>query len=339
VVEQYNQTVLGYHDQIQTSNVGYRDTFHTTWYANSQGTYIVEEQPKVWVFAAAVARDGDNVQSAFDMQGGYGGFERVEGFGRKAEAAAQQAIALLSAPPIKGGEYTVIMDPTLAGVFMHEAFGHLSEADFVYENERLKEQMQLGKRFGPDTLNIIDDGSLPGQLGTHKYDHEGVRTHKNYLIKDGILVGRLHSRETAARMGEAPTGNARAVSYEYPPIVRMTNTYIDKGAASLEEMIQDVELGVYAVRAFGGQTEMEMFTFSAAYAYMIRDGRVAELVRDVALTGNVFETLMNVDMLGDVVEWIPDGPIGCGKNGQYPLSVGMGAPHVRIRDVVIGGKQ
>jgi TldD protein len=339
VLEEYNKIVLGYHPKIQTSNVAYRDRFQKTWYANSEGTYITEEQPDVWVFANAVARDGDNVQSAFEMQGGEAGFQLVEGFQDKAAAAAKQALELLSASPINGGKYTVIMDPILAGVFMHEAFGHLSEADFVYENERLREQMQLGKRFGPDILNIVDDGSLPGQIGTHKYDHEGVRTKKNYLIENGILVGRLHSRETADRMGEQPTGNARAVSYEYPPIVRMTNTYIDVGDASFEEMVKDIKLGVYAVRAFGGQTEMEMFTFSAAYAYMIRDGRVAELVRDVTLTGNVFETLMNVDMLSDEIEWVPDGPIGCGKNGQFPLLVGMGAPHVRIQDVVIGGEQ
>jgi TldD protein len=339
VIEEYNEVILGYHDKVQTSNVAYRDTFRKTWYANSQGTYVTEEQPNVWIFGVAVAREDDNVQQGFDMQGGNGGFQLVEGFHDQAAAAAKRAVDLLSAPPIAGNKYTVILDPVLAGVFLHEAFGHLSEADFVYENERLKEHMQLGKRFGPEILNIIDDGSLPGQIGTHKYDSEGVRTHKNYLIQNGILVGRLHSRETAARMGEQPTGNARAISYEYPPIVRMTNTYMDKGAASFEDMIKDIDLGVYAVWAIGGQTEMEMFTFSAAYAYMIRDGRVAELVRDVTLTGNVFETLMNVDMLGDMVEWVPGGPGGCGKNNQFPLPVGMGAPHVRVQNVVIGGKQ
>jgi TldD protein len=233
----------------------------------------------------------------------------------------------------------VIIDPLLAGTFVHEAFGHLSESDFVYENERMKELMQLGKRFGPDILNVIDDGSFPGQLGTHKYDFEGVRTRKNYLIKDGILVGRLHSRETAAKMEEEPTGNARSIGYQYPPIVRMTNTYIDQGTASFEEMIKDVDLGIYAINMIGGQTSMEMFTFSAAHAYMIRDGQLAELVRDVVLTGNVFETLMNIDMLGDTLVWHPGGPGGCGKGGQFPLRVGTGGPHTRIQNVVVGGRQ
>jgi TldD protein len=224
-------------------------------------------------------------------------------------------------------------------VFIHEAFGHLSEADAVYENERMKELMVLGKRFGPDMLNVIDDGSYDGQHGTHKYDFEGVRTKKNYLIENGILVGRLHSRETAARMGEEPTGNSRSVGYQYPPIVRMTNTYVDEGAGSFEEMIREIQLGVYAIRYFGGETAMEMFTFSAAYAFMIRDGEVGELVRDVVLTGNVFETLKSIDMLSDRVEWLPGGSGGCGKWGQFPLRVGLGGPHMRIQNVVVGGRQ
>jgi TldD protein len=201
------------------------------------------------------------------------------------------------------------------------------------------EIMQLGKRFGVEGLNIIDDGSLPDGLGTHPYDYEGVPTRKNYLIKDGILVGRLHSRETAAKMGESVTGNARAVHFQHPPIVRMTNTYIAQGTATFEEMLKDIPLGVYAVRSIGGQTAMEMFTFSAAYGYMIRDGQVAELVRDVVLTGNVFETLLNIDRIGNDLEWNTNGPGGCGKGDQYPLQVGIGGPHIRIQNCVVGGQQ
>jgi TldD protein len=339
LAKEYNQIALGYHVKIQTAHTGYRDTYRRIWYATSEGTYIADEQPDVWVAVQATARDGDNVQQAFEVSGGPTGYELVEGFHEQAEAAAKRAVDLLSAPPVTGGTYTVVMDPQLAGVFVHEAFGHLSESDFVYENESLKALMVLGKRFGPQILNVIDDGSLPGALGTHKYDFEGVPTGKTYLIRDGVLVGRLHSRETAARMGESPTGNARSVAYEYPPIVRMTNTYIDKGDTSFEEMIRDIPLGVYAVRAIGGQTELEMFTFSAAWGYMIRDGQVAELVRDVVLTGNVFDTLARIDMLGDTIEWAPGGPGGCGKGGQFALKTGLGAPHVRAQNVVVGGRQ
>ncbi len=338
VIEEYNNIILGYDDSIETSNVAYGDSFRKVWYSNSEGTYIEDERPGTGVAMSATGRKGDNVQRGFESVAGGAGFQVIEGLQEKATAAAKRAVDLLSAPPVAGGKYTVIINPRLAGVFAHEAFGHLSESDFVYENERMKEIMVLGKRLGSDIVNIIDDGSIPGQRGTHKYDDEGVKTRKNYLIKDGILVGRLHSRETAAKMGEQPTGNARAISHNHPPIVRMTNTYIDKGDATFEDMIRDVKLGLYAVDMVGGETSMEMFTFSAAYGYMIRDGKMAELVRDVVLTGNVFETLMNIDMTGNAIEMPPVGG-GCGKGGQSPLPVGLGGPLVRIQNIVVGGRQ
>ena len=338
LVEEYNQILLSYHEKIQTSLAWYADSFKSVWYANSEGAYIMEEKPNLFIFLQASARDGDIIQSRSKSTGGAEGFQMVEGFHEKATEAATKAVELLAARPVKGGKYTVVANPLMTGVFTHEAFGHLSEADFVYENPQMKELMVLGKRFGVDNLNILDDGSYPGGLGTHKYDYEGTPTRKNYLIQDGTLVGRLHSRETAAKMGETPTGNARSVHFQHPPIVRMTNTYLDVGNAKFEDMIRDVDLGVYAIDAIGGQTAMEMFTFSAAYGYMIRNGQVAELVRDVTLTGNVFETLMNIDKIGDDLAWITNGPGGCGKGAQQPLRVGIGGPHIRIQNCVVGGE-
>jgi TldD protein len=339
LAEEYNQIILGHHKSIQTSSVRYADSFKQIWFASSEGTYIEEEVPDVNLMAAAVAREGDIVQTGFESCGGADGYQGVEGFHDGARSAAQRAVDLLAAPPVTGGKYTVVTNQLLSGVFTHEAFGHLSESDFVYENPRMQEIMQLGKRFGVEKLNIIDDGTLPGGLGTHRYDYEGVPTRKNYLIKDGILVGRLHSRETAAKMGEPVTGNARAVHFQHPPIVRMTNTFIDQGTVAFEDMIKDIKLGVYALKAIGGETAMEMFTFSAAYGYMIRNGQVAELVRDVVLTGNVFETLLNIDQIGNDLGWEPNGPGGCGKNDQQPLRVGLGGPHIRIQNCVVGGQQ
>jgi TldD protein len=339
LMEEYNRIILGYHKSIQTSNIRYADSFKTIWYANSEGTYIEEEVPDVNLMVTAIGRDGDIVQPGFETGGGIDGYQSVEGFHEKARGAAQRAVDLLAAPPVNGGKYTVVTDQVLTGVFTHEAFGHLSESDFVYENPRMQEIMVLGKRFGVSNLNIIDDGTVPGGLGTHRYDYEGVPTRKNYLIKGGILVGRLHSRETAAKMKEPVTGNARAVHFQHPPIVRMTNTYIEQGTVPFTEMIKDIKLGVYALKAIGGETAMEMFTFSAGYGYMIRDGQVAELVRDVVLTGNVFETLLNIDRIGDDLGWDTNGPGGCGKNDQHPLRVGLGGPHIRIQNCVVGGQQ
>jgi len=338
VAQAYNDLMLGFGPKVQTTHVSYRDLYRQVYFANSEGSYYEETRPDVVLALGAVARDGNLVESGFESMGRAAGFEVAEGLEAKAERAARRAVDLLSAPPVQGGTYTVILNQKLGGVFAHEAFGHLSESDFLYENEKMRELMVLGKRFGSEALNIVDDGSLPGGRGTHPFDDEGVRTRRNHLIKEGVLVGRLHSRETAAKMKEAVTGNARAVGWRFPPIVRMTNTYVEPGEASFEDLIRDVKLGLYALDMVGGQTMMEMFTFSAACGYMIRDGQVAELVRDVVLTGNVFETLENIDMIGNDLAWA-DGGGGCGKGGQMPLPVGLGSPHLRIQRVVVGGKQ
>jgi len=335
LAERYNENLLTFDARVVDTNTSYVDRFKHVIFANSEGTYITEERPMINVAFSAVAREGDNVQRAFEAVSKVAGFDAVTGHDDLVGTVAQRAIDLLSAPPVEGGRYTVVCNPRMAGVFAHEAFGHLSEADFVYDNPQAQEMMVLGRRFGGDILTIGDDGSIPGLRGTHQYDDEGTPTGRTDLIKDGVLVGRLHSRQTAARMGETPTGNARATSYRHEPIVRMTNTFIDGGETGFEEMIADVDRGIYACDAFGGQTALENFSFTAAYGYMIRDGRIAELVRDVVLSGNLFVTLKHIDAVGDDFQWAEWGR--CGK-GQGGLAVSMGAPHVRIQDVLVGGE-
>ena len=337
LAEGYNNILLTCSDKIVDTQSYYGDSFTRLTFASSDGTFIEEERPMVTVSTAAVARDGDNVQSTHESRSGQHGFDFVQGREDMARAAAQRAVDLLSAETVVGGRYPVVIDPILAGVFIHEAFGHLSESDFVYENPKAKEMMVLGRRFGQDFLTVFNDGWIPGLRGTHRYDDEGTPTRRNDLIRDGILVGRLHSRETAAKMGEQLSGNARAINYRHPPIVRMTNTAIEAGTTSFEEMIRGIKLGIYACDAYGGQTALENFSFSSGYAYMIRGGQIAEMVKDVILAGNLFTTLLNIDAIGNDFQWIHHGG-GCGKGGQYPLPVAFGAPHVRIQDVVIGGK-
>jgi TldD protein len=237
---------------------------------------------------------------------------------------------------VKGGTYPVILDPELAGVFIHEAFGHLSEADFVYENPQARTMMTLGRRFGRPVLNVGDNGAAAGLRGTLPFDDEGVPTQDTALIREGVLVGRLHSRETAAKLGERPTGNARAISFRHSPIVRMTNTYIAGGRGTFADLLSDIKLGVYACGAFGGQTMLENFSFTAAYGHMIRDGQIAEMVKDVVLAGNLFQTLDQIDRIAADFQWNQMGG-GCGKGGQFPLPVTEGAPHVRIEGALIGG--
>ena len=336
LANRYNGILLGY-PQIVDTQAAYIDQHITLTYANSEGTRIIEERPMAMVSLSATARDGTNVQRAGDGTSSADGYPAMLQLDDLARRVATRATDLLSAQTVVGGVYPVICDPRLAGVFVHEAFGHLSEADFVYANPQARDMMVLGRRFGRENLNIIDDGSLPGQRGTLRYDDEGTPPQRTPLVERGILVGRLHSRETAAAMGEAPTGNARATDFRFPPIVRMTNTYIEPQDASFEEMIADIDLGVYACDAIGGQTMLETFSFSAGHGYMIRQGQLAEMVRDVVLAGNLFSTLANIDAIGSDLAFSRSGSCGKGQGGGLP--VGIGAPHICIQDVAMGGRQ
>ncbi len=335
ILDEYNDIIWAT-PKIQTSILAYGDGKKSVIFANSEGSYIEQTKDGLSLRVVVVAREDGDVQQVSLSVGSSGDFTFVEGLQEQVEDAARRAVALLAAPQVKGGEYTVVLNPVLAGVFTHEAFGHLSESDFVYENDRMKEIMVLGRKFGEKYLNIVDGAAIPGLRGSYKYDDEGVPATRTYLIREGVLVGRLHSRETAAKMGEAPTGNARAINYGHPPIVRMTNTFIESQDISFGDMIADIKEGVYVKNWYGGMTSMEMFTFSAGEAYMIRNGRVEELLRPVVLTGNVFTTLGNIDAVGDDLEMNQGG--GCGKGAQSPLPVSNGSPHIRIRNCLLGGK-
>ena len=332
----YNGRILA-NEAVQTSSVRYRDTWRRTTLASSEGTAVQDEGLFCGVSLAAIARDGANVQTAHKSVGDLRGFQICQGLDDECERVVERAVALLAAEPVKGGRYTVVVDPKLAGVFAHEAFGHLSEADFIYENPQLREMMQLGRRFGGEHLAIVDDPTLPREAGHYVYDDEGTPARRTELITEGVLTSRLHSRETAAKMGEEPTGNARALSYSYQPIVRMSNTLIEPREWTFEDLVADTGDGLYACGALGGQTDCEMFTFSAEEAYLIRDGKIADRVREVVLTGNVFETLANIDAVGNDLT-IFGGLGGCGKGGQSPLRVSTGAPHIRIRNCLVGGR-
>ena len=263
LLDEYNEIIWGT-PQITTSSIRYGDLRRTITFANSEGSYIEQTRIDVTLGLSAMARANGDVRQAGFSKGALNDFAFVRHQHDDVRATAERAVAFLTAPTAPGGEYTVVLDPVLAGVFVHEAFGHLSEADHIYEDERLREIMTLGRRFAGKHLNIVDGAAVPGLRGSYAYDDEGTPAGLTDLVREGVLVGRLHSRETAAKMSERPTGNARALDYRFPPIVRMTNTFIEPGDMPFEAMIADIDDGLYVKNWFGGTTSMEMFTFSPA---------------------------------------------------------------------------
>lgn len=336
LAEHYNRLLKAASQKVTSTVVRYGDSWQKVLIATSEGTFLEQEWVDLEMRFAATARDGDTVQTGRETTGSRQGFDDLVGIDGRVIAAADRAVTALALPPVKGGTYTVVIDPLLTGLFVHEAFGHLSEADMAYENPDLLEVMSLGRRFGPKFLNIYDGAQLQGHRGSYAYDDEGVAATTTCLIHEGELVGRLHSRETAGTLEEAPTGNARCLNYHYPPLVRMTNTWIARGDTPVVDLPSGIREGVYARNWLGGMTNGEMFTFAAGEAWMIRDGRLAEPVRDVNLSGNVFQTLEDIEAVGDDFAWDESG--GCGKGGQDDLAVGCGGPSLRIRDVTVGGQ-
>ncbi len=261
-------------------------------------------------------------------------FEELKGHEKELEELIREDLDYNeNAVPVEPGEYTCIFSPAVTGVFAHESFGHKSEADFMVGDENMKREWAIGTRVGAELLNIVDTGMEEGS-GYVPFDDEGTRAKKTYLIRDGILSGRLHNAMTAAALKEELTGNARAVSFQFEPIVRMTATYVEPGKSTKEELIAGVKKGIY-ISDYNHGSGMSTFTIAPNKAYMIRDGHLAEPVKISVITGNVMHTLHEIDGLSTEFELCSFALGGCGKMEQFPLRVGMGGPYMRVNHLTV----
>lgn len=259
-------------------------------------------------------------------------FQELTGLADEIRAAAkEQTDYLRNSVPATPGKFPVVLSPEAAGVFAHESFGHKSESDFMLSDESMKEEWQLGKAVGSPILSIAECGDVPGS-GFVPYDDEGTRARKNYLIKNGVLAGRLHSAPTAAALDEGLTGNARAIDCTFEPIVRMTTTYIEGGDLTFDELIAPIEHG-YFIKSINHGSGMSTFTIAPSLAYEIKDGKLGRPVQISVISGSVFETLGLIDGLTKDVELLSFVTGGCGKMEQMNLPVGFGGPYVRVSEM------
>ncbi len=256
-------------------------------------------------------------------------FDELKGLDDEIRAAmAEQTAFMRNSVPVTPGKYPVVLSPEAAGVFAHESFGHKSESDFMLSDETMRDEWQLGKTVGSPILSIAECGSVPG-CGYVPYDDEGTKARRNYLIKDGMLVGRLHNAQTAAVLDEPTTGNARAIDCTFEPIVRMTTTYIEGGDMDFDELIAPIKKG-YFIKTIKHGSGMSTFTIAPSLAYEITDGKLGRPVQISVLTGSVFETLGLIDGLTRDVKLLSFVTGGCGKMEQMGLPVGFGGPYVRV---------
>jgi TldD protein len=328
-----NKTSLAHDARIKSCGVDYMDLMGSSFFVNSEGTSI--EQDKLYVWSRITASAEANGVFTFSREeiGSTAGYELFdqqppEELGRK---VAERAVMQLSAKSPKGGKSPVVLGPNVVGVFVHEAFGHLAEADLALSGGLLASNM--GKKIGSDYVTFYDDGTLPGAFGTFKYDDEGVPTQKTLLIRDGVVSGLMHNRDTAQKFNTEPTGNARAEDFRVEPIIRMRCTYMAPRDQTIEELLEGVKSGYYFKSFRGGQASLDgTFQVGIQEGYEIINGEIGAPVRNASISGNTLETLHKVDGVG---KDFGIDPGRCGK-GQTAF-ICDGGPHIRLSEVVVGG--
>ncbi len=336
LVKQISKHISQFDERINNSRVVYRDIYTELYIANSLGTNVREDSGRMVFISFSTAKDIQSTQqahAAIGFSGGLGdiGDDRIQWM---AEEPSRVALSLLSSKAVKGGVYDIIADPVLNGAMIHEAFGHACEGDSLTGGSSVL-QNKMSTSVGPEHINLSDDPTLNGHLGSFVYDWEGTCAKKRVMVKYGILSEFLHTLDTASRLNMDANGAARATSFMYPPIPRMSNTFMEPGDWDLEELIQDTKEGVIMCNVDYGYTDSTkgQFMFKATHGQLIENGERTTVVRDASIAGIILEILPKVDAICN--DFFYDAG-SCGTQGQM-VWVMSGGPHIRIRNVPVGG--
>ncbi len=303
---------------------------------NSEGVWAEDRLPLVYLSV--------NVNARTDAGRGLGqaryslrqGAEQMtsEGVDDTAREAARQAVRMCEAGPAPAGEMPVVL-ASGGGVLFHEAVGHGLEGDYAMRGTSFYAG-RIGEKVGSTRVTIVDGARLPDLRGSFDVDDEGTPAYQNTLIEAGILRKFMTDRIAAESLGAPLTGNGRRESYRYPPLVRMTNTFIDPGTDDVGEMVESVRRGLFAAALGGGEVDTTSgnFTFGVREAYLIENGEVTRPVRGANLVGNGPEILSRIDRVGPDQGWWVGS---CGKGQWVPVT--CGAPTLRISSMTVGGAE
>jgi TldD protein len=328
-----SDVILSYDKRVRSCTLNYLDLTGTDYFINNEGACIEQGKLYVWLGVNAVAREMDVFSFSREAVGSTAGYEvfDVETPQKIGELTARRAVEQLNAKSPKGGTYPVVLGQNVVGTFVHEAFGHLAEADLTLSGSVLCKK--LGKKVGSDVVSIYDDGTISGAFGSFVYDDEGVAAQRTSLVKDGVVVGLMHNRETAQQFDARPTGNARAEDFRVGPMVRMRNTFIEPKDYSFEELIEGMDFGYYLKSFRGGQANLDgTFQVGIQESYEVVDGEVGEPVRNASISRSTLETLLKVDAVGKNFQFWSGV---CGK-GQSAFACSGGAP-ARLKAGLVGG--
>ena len=305
----------------------------------ADGRLIRDVRPLVRINVQITVEKDGRRENGMSGAGGRASFEAwvtPDKWREQVDEALRQALVNLDAVHCPAGEMDVVLGPGWNGVLLHEAVGHGLEGDFNRKGTSAFSN-RLGERVAAPGVTVFDDGSLPARRGSLTVDDEGTPTERTVLIEDGVLVGYMHDRQSARLMGLKPTGNGRRQSFAHMPMPRMTNTAMEAGSHTREEMIASIDRGLYCAAFAGGQVDITngKFVFQCTEAYLIEGGKVTAPVKGATLIGDGPSALTRVTMIGD--DFAFDPGIGvCGKNGQG-VPVGVGQPSLKITGLTVGG--
>ncbi len=331
-------TAFNYSDLITQVTISYTDYDQNIMIANSEGLWREDRRVRSRLGISSVASKDGEMQSGFFGPGASKGFEFFENLDIDyyAKESARIAVTMVNAKYSPSGKMPVIIDNGFGGVIFHEACGHGLEATSVAKGLSVFAG-KVGQKIASPLVTAIDDGSISGEWGSYNIDDEGTKSQRNVLIEKGILKGYMVDKLNARRMNMDITGSGRRQSYRYAPTSRMSNTFIDSGKSTPEEIIANTERGIYAKYMGGGSVNPSTgeFNFAVMEGYIVENGKIKDPVRGATLIGKGTDVLNKIDMVGNN---LLQGQGMCGSvSGSVPANVGQ--PMIRVSEITVGGRE
>lgn len=337
-VQKINDKVFGLDEKVIKVNAFLNDETSYVLFFNSEGRLTYDYRPMISFGVVCIMQKGEQIENAYSARSFRKGFEWLDEnlIDELSKEVIDRTNILFDAIKPKAGEMPVVMGAGGSGILLHEAIGHTFEADFNRKGTSIFSD-KMGKKVAESFINIIDDGTLENNRGSINIDDEGNDVEKTYLVKDGVLNSYIHDRISSNYYKVNPTGNGRRESFRNIPIPRMRATYMEAGTDSKDDIISNVDYGVYVDNFSNGQVQIGAgdFTFFVKSGYLIEKGKITQPIKDINIIGNGPQALADISMAANDY-LIDNGTWTCGKDGQS-VPVTCGLPTVLVKKLTVGG--
>jgi TldD protein len=329
-----DQAARAFDPSVKQATLEYTDEMLRFAVVNSEGMWMEDALPLLYFRVNVVADKNGQIGTGFERVSFRLGAEQMDNdrAGQAGREAARMAVVMADARPAPAGEMPVVLAAG-SGVLFHEAVGHGLEGDSVYRGISAFAG-RVGETVASPRVSILDYGGIPELRGSYNMDDEGTPPMQNILIEKGVLRSFMTDRIASQALDMGRSGNGRRQSYRFPPLVRMSNTFLFPGTDEVSAIVSETKNGLFAAALGGGEVDTSSgnFTFGVREAYLIEDGKITAPVRGANLVGNGSEILKRIDRVGpDQKYW--NGT--CGKGQWVPVT--SGSPTLRVSSMTVGG--